>query len=171
MANSQGRRVDFFEVYPTVEILAESDPADMARVILATLTGIPNPNFVGYVARIREKLNLLDWHHPALRPIAEGWDWLERYGLLLNDPGQSSGVHRMLSRRAQMIISEDDFKAFRKEVQSAYDVLDDAMKPSVWPLFYSRRLRHRDCTRVQRDRTNDARKGGARNLGLFRLTY
>jgi uncharacterized protein (TIGR02391 family) len=95
----------------------------------------PHPQLTGLIAVVRQRFNLPDWHDCALRSVAEGWSWLERYGLIVNDPGQSSGVHRMLTRRAEAIKNEDDFRAFRKENQTVYDLLDKTTRGKIWPMY------------------------------------
>jgi len=67
--------------------------------------------------------------------LTEAFSWLEAQGLLITFPGEYRSEGRMLSRRAQRIETEEDFRHFEVARRLNRDLLHPAISEKVWLAF------------------------------------
>lgn len=68
--------------------------------------------------------------------IAEAWNWLEVQGLLIPAPGTNGASGwKILSRRAQRLISADDIKQFARSRRIEKDRLHPKIAQPVWSAY------------------------------------
>lgn len=67
--------------------------------------------------------------------LTEAFSWLEAQGLLIPWPGEYRSEGRMLSRRAQRIETEEDFRQFEMARRLNRDLLHPTIAQEVWLSF------------------------------------
>jgi uncharacterized protein (TIGR02391 family) len=115
----------------------ELPPEELALFVLRFLK---DPEAVGY--RNRYNFTLLsstpygsgERRTEVQMALAEAWSWLEREGLIVARPGQTTEWYAV-SRRGHSLESEADFTAYTRGGMVRRQSLNPTLEQKVWPLF------------------------------------
>ena len=131
----------FAQIFPDIEVLLRLEPEDVGPMILEYLNScfpgqaLHRHNFVSggfggeFVRYAGSKLQQVK------EVLSEGWAWLEREGLLVLSPNDSTGSAYVISRRGQKLRSGTDFDAFKKGSLLGHRTLDPLLAQKVVDLF------------------------------------
>lgn len=124
-----------YDLVPDVDVLLALAPEDLGRVLLRVAKSNLQHNGLIHPQSVAEVLGR-PWYPPQYRDqiahtLAEGWAWLDKNILLVPAPGDTNGW-RFLSRRANEIVSDEDFAAFREAAAFSRSMLHPSIADKVW---------------------------------------
>jgi uncharacterized protein (TIGR02391 family) len=133
----------FANIFPDVATLLQLEPEDIGPLILEYLNGRVTPgqqfhrhNFVsqGFEGELSgyAGAKLLP---EVQKTLSEGWNWLEREGLIALSPNDGTGSVYLITRRGQRLRTRTDFAAFKRGSLLGHHTLDPVLAQKVLPLF------------------------------------
>jgi uncharacterized protein (TIGR02391 family) len=131
----------FADIFPDATTLLQLEPEDIGPLILEYLNGatpgqaLHRYSFVsaGFVGELSTyaRTNL-----PEVKKIlSEGWNWLEREGLIALSPNDATGSAYIITRRGQRLRTRTDFDAFKRGSLLGRHILDPVLAQKVLHLF------------------------------------
>jgi uncharacterized protein (TIGR02391 family) len=126
---------------PDVDVLVALPPEEIAQ----TLLGLINERLQNGLIHLQSLAIDIDGQpgqfngYPQQRKrdatlaLAEAWHWLTIQGLLIPEPGgNGNNGHMMLSRRAKVILANQNFKTYAKSVAFPKSLLHPSIAEEVW---------------------------------------
>jgi uncharacterized protein (TIGR02391 family) len=94
------------------------------QALLAQVTGTPGGGDDSYPQNRRRDAEMA---------LAEAWNWLLVQGLLIAEPGSNgSNGWMLLSRRAEALLTRNDFKSYARSVDFPKALIHPALAEEVW---------------------------------------
>ena len=128
---------------PDVETMLELEPEELGRELLVALYARTSSGGMLHMGNLTGELCNVDLGgYPRDRQaqleqaFREAWAFLENAGLIIPAPGlNGQNGWRVLSRRAQEVVKENDPRRFQTRLQFPKHLVHPRIVDQVWPLF------------------------------------
>ena len=130
--------IQISQLLPDAEILIQMGPEELAWPLLILLrdTQRPNPqNLIHGLFQFHANQYDLRFRDQVQQALLEAWLWLENQGLLAAQHNPSGPPEYFITKRGDLILSEEDFSGFLQASLLPKDILHPSIVGDVWGLF------------------------------------
>ncbi len=124
--------MEITKALPTSKLVLELEPEELASYLLDHLRGNDSHLHLENVFGSRGIQAHYDNNSRVEHALREAWAWLVNEGLLVQ---RNSNGWYFISRRAETLLSKQDFEAFRRSGILPKDSLHPLIAEKVWPSF------------------------------------
>lgn len=140
---TQMSKPNLSSLFPGIDVLLELEPAELGAGILelweSTAGRNENATITSFIEPCFGVQSMSGWDKRKERPfvlaLAEAWNWLENFGLIMEDPDQPPDTWYRRTRRGRELQTRTDVEAYAQAAILSRNLLHPIIDQKAYPAF------------------------------------